>query len=143
MVFLFKSSGEVVSIVVTHAVGYLCEAEISADEQLLAALESKLLQVLQRRVARVFLEDSSEFGVSHVDGISDICGSYLLAEFLGHNDFSLMDGFSGLLIFKGVVAVKAWKIGSRGRKKPLLTRLSMFSPLKPIQYSSHPVASSG
>ena len=107
MVFLFESSGEIVGIVVSYAVGYLGEAEISAYEQLFAALEADLLQVLQRRVARIFLEESSELGVSHVDGISDICGSDLLVELLRHDDFCLMDGFCGLLILEGVVAVES------------------------------------
>ena len=106
MVFLFECSREVVGIVITYAVGNLGEAEISADEQLFAALKAELLQVLQRCVARVFLEESSELGVSHVDGISDICGSDFLAELLRHDDFSLMDGFRGLLILEGVVAVE-------------------------------------
>lgn len=107
MVFLFESSGEIVGIVVSYAVGYLGEAEISAYEQLFAALGADLLQVLQRRVARIFLEESSELGVSHVDGISDICGSDLLVELLRHDDFCLMDGFCGLLILEGVVAVES------------------------------------
>ncbi len=71
-----------------------------------AALEAELLQILQRCVTGVFFEEPAELGVSHVDGVSDISGSNLLSELLRHDDFSLMDGFGGLLIFEGVVAVK-------------------------------------
>ena len=40
MVFLFECSREVVGIVITYAIGNLGEAEISADEQLFAALKA-------------------------------------------------------------------------------------------------------
>ena len=69
-------------------------------------MEAELLQILQRCVTGVFFEESAELGVSHIDGISDICGSYLLSELLGHNDFRLMDGFRCLLVLEGVVAVE-------------------------------------
>ena len=106
MVFLFKGSRKIVGIVIANAVSYLSEGELSTHEQLFAALEAELLQILQRCVAGVFFEEPAELGVSHVDGVSDISGSNLLSELLRHDDFRLMDGFRCLLVLEGVVAVE-------------------------------------